>query len=270
MVDGRRRLAQRLGFALLMSSLACALPTSLTCQTEVFPAAAGEIRITPFAGASVQIEYRGAVIHVDPWRRVDYSTALPADLILVTDTPTDHLDPDLIATLRGPRTVVIVPSTPADARDEGGASRLRAVPGSVVMNNGERRDVVLASGDAPEVRVEAVAMYDLLPGEPFHARGEGNGYVVTLDQVRIYFAGVTGCTPEMRAVRDVDVLFVPMNLPNGRMPPAAAAECTKLIAPDVVYPYHYREQPIDDFVEALRGGPIEVRLHDWYPPEGAP
>jgi len=69
----------------------------------------------------------------------------------------------------------------------------------------------------------------------------------------------------MREVEDVDVLFVPMNLPNGRMPPLAAAECTRLLAPDVVYPYHYREQPIDDFVEALRGGPIEVRVRDWYP-----
>jgi L-ascorbate metabolism protein UlaG (beta-lactamase superfamily) len=108
-------------------------------------------------------------------------------------------------------------------------------------------------------------MYDIIPGDPFHAPGEGNGYVVTLAGVRIYFAGVTECTPEMRAVRDVDIAFVPMNLPNGRMPPAVAAECVRAIGPRVVYPYHYRELPIDAFVEALRGSPIEVRLHDWYP-----
>ena len=81
---------------------------------------------------------------------------------------------------------------------------------------------------------------------------------------------VTECTPEMLSVQDVDILFVPMNLPNGRMPPDAAAECTRLLSPRVVYPYHYREQPIDAFVDALGGGPIEVRLHDWYPPDGAP
>ena len=255
-----------MGPALLLSALTCLLPSPVRGQADVHPAAEGAIRITPFAGAGVQVEYQGTVIHVDPWSRGDYSAALPADLILITDTPADHLDPDLIRTLRKPTTTVIVPSTPDDARDQGGASRLRAVESAVVMNNGERRDAPVADGGRAGVVVEAIAMYDLIAGEPFHAKGEGNGYVVTLGGLRIYFSGVTECTPEMQAVEDIDILFVPMNLPNGRMPPAAAAECTRLLAPGVVYPYHYREQPIDDFVEALRGGPIEVRLHDWYPP----
>jgi hypothetical protein len=71
-------------------------------------------------------------------------------------------------------------------------------------------------------------MYDIIPGEPFHAKGEGNGYVVTIGGVRIYLAGVTECTPEMQAVRDVDIAFVPMNLPHGRMPPAVAADCVRI------------------------------------------
>jgi L-ascorbate metabolism protein UlaG (beta-lactamase superfamily) len=90
--------------------------------------------------------------------------------------------------------------------------------------------------------------------------------VVTLGGLRIYLAGVTECTPEMLAVADVDIMFVPMNLPNGRMTPAVAAECVAQIGPRVVYPYHYREMPIDAFVEALRGEPIDVRVRDWYPP----
>jgi len=240
-------------------------PASLVGQTDEYPGVGGPIRITPFVGASVQIEYLGAVIHVDPWSRADYSGARPAALILITDTPADHLDPDLIAELRKPNATVIVPSTPANARDEGGATRLRAVPGAVVMDNGELLFVSLATSGTPSVTVEAIAMYDLIPGQPFHARGEGNGYVVTLGGTRIYLSGVTECTPEMQAVEDVDILFVPMNLPNGRMPPVSAAECTRLLSPAVVYPYHYREQPIDAFVEALRGGPIEVRVRDWYP-----
>jgi len=257
---------RRVGPALLLSALTCLLPSPVLGQVDVHPAAEGAIRITPFAGAGVQVEYQGTVIHVDPWSRADYSAALPADLILITDTSADHLDSDLIGTLRRPTTTVIVPSTPEDARDQGGASRLLAVAGTVVMNNGERRDAPLAGGGRARVIVEAIAMYDLIPGAPFHAKGEGNGYVVSLGGLRIYFSGVTECTPEMQAVQGIDILFVPMNLPNGRMPPAAAAECTKLLAPSIVYPYHYREQPIDEFVEALRGGPIEVRLHDWYPP----
>ena len=109
-------------------------------------------------------------------------------------------------------------------------------------------------------------MYDIIPGQPFHAKGEGNGYIVTLGGVRIYLSGVTECTPEFQAVQDVDIAFVPMNLPNGRMPPTAAADCIKIIDPDVVYPYHYREQPIDVFIDALADEPIDIRLHDWYPP----
>jgi L-ascorbate metabolism protein UlaG (beta-lactamase superfamily) len=240
-------------------------PPILLAQTNTFPATGGPIHITPFAGAGVQLEYQGIVIHVDPWSRGDYSDAKPANLILITDTPGDHLDPDLIRQLSTSGTLVIVPADPASARDEGGAQRLQQLDGAEVMNNDERRDLDFPREGAPDVTIESVAMYDLIPGAPFHARGEGNGYVVTLGGVRIYFSGVTECTPEVQAIRGLDIAFMPMNLPNGRMPPSAAAECVKALDPDVVYPYHYRELPIDDFVEALRGGPIEVRLHDWYP-----
>jgi L-ascorbate metabolism protein UlaG (beta-lactamase superfamily) len=214
----------------------------------------------------LQIEHRGLVVHVDPWSRGDYTAAQPADLILITDTPADHLDPTLVARLRTAATTVIVPLDADLARDAGGAERLRAVAPAQVMRNGETRTLDLRGDGSMDVAVEAVAMYDLIPGEPFHARGEGNGYLLTLGGVRIYIAGVTECTPEMRAVRDVDIAFVPLNLPNGRMPPVVAAECVRVIAPRVVYPYHYREMPVDAFVQALRGTSIEVRVRDWYPP----
>ena len=216
-----------------------------------------DVEITPFIGSGVQIEFGGTVIHVDP--RGDYTNAQPADLILITDTPVDHLDPDLIQQLRKPGAPVVLPSTPDDARDAGSRERLLRVPDGLVMNNG---DVMTLAG----VLVEAIPMYDILPGEPFHAKGEGNGYVITLGGKRIYLSGVTECTPEMRSLVDIDIAFVPMNLPNGRMVPLEAAECVKMIRPAVVYPYHYRERPIDEFVEALLGEPdIEVRVHDWYP-----
>jgi L-ascorbate metabolism protein UlaG (beta-lactamase superfamily) len=127
------------------------------------------------------------------------------------------------------------------------------------MDNGDTRTL---SG----VLVEAVPMYDILPGDPFHAKGEGNGYVITLSGKRTYLSGVTECIPEMRNLEDIDIAFMPMNLPNGRMVPLVAADCVKMIRPAVVYPYHYRERSIDEFVEALSGEPdIEVRVYDWYP-----
>ncbi len=243
----------------LLVTLVCLDASSASAQTSnTITGAEGEIVITPFFGASVQLEHAGTVIHVDPSSMGDYSNARPADLILITDTPGDHLDPDMIRRLRKPGVPVVLPSTPSDARDEGGRSRLLQVPDGIVMENGDR--MTLAG-----VLVEAVPMYDLIPGEPFHAKGEGNGYIITLGGRRIYFAGVTECTPEMRALETIDVAFVPMNLPNGRMPPEAAAECVRAIGPAVVYPYHYRRRPIDQFVEALRGEPIEVRVVDWYP-----
>jgi L-ascorbate metabolism protein UlaG (beta-lactamase superfamily) len=217
------------------------------------------VEITPFVGAGVQLEFGGTVIHVDPWSRGDYTLAKPADLILITDTPGDHLDPDLIQRLRKPGTTVVLPSTPEEARDEGSRERLLRVSNGIVMNNGET--TTLAG-----VSVEAVPMYDLIVGDPFHAKGEGNGYVITFGGQRIYVSGVTECVPEMQTLEDIDIAFIPMNLPNGRMTPLAAVDCVKIIGPAVVYPYHYREMPIDQFVEALRDDPdIEVRLHDWYP-----
>ncbi|MSR21586.1 MAG: MBL fold metallo-hydrolase [Gemmatimonadetes bacterium] len=253
---GRRRLGP---VALLPLTLALALgaPEPTLAQAR---SPSAEVRITPFVGAGIQIEYAGTVIHVDPWSRGDYSSAKPADLILITDTSSDHLDPALIATLRKAGTPVVLSDRPEEARDERSRGLLLQVPNGTVMDNGDRR--TLAGID-----IEAVPMYDIIPGDPFHAKGEGNGYVLTLGDTRVYVAGVTECVPEMRGIRDIDIMFVPMNLPNDRMPQLAAAECVKMLRPRVVYPYHYREMPIDAFVAALRGeAGIEVRVHDWYPP----
>jgi L-ascorbate metabolism protein UlaG (beta-lactamase superfamily) len=240
--------------ALIVSMGSC----SAGSDDEMTPPADGaDIEITPFVGSGVQIESSGYVVHVDP--RGDYTNAKLADLILITDTPVDHLDPDLIQQLRKPGAPVVLPSTPDDARDAGSRARLLRVPDGLVMNNG---DALTLAG----IPVEAVPMYDIIPGDPFHAKGEGNGYVITLGGKRIYLSGVTECTPEMQSLEDIDIAFVPMNLPNGRMVPLVAADCVKMIRPAVVYPYHYRELPIDEFVEALSGEPdIEVRVYDWYP-----
>jgi L-ascorbate metabolism protein UlaG (beta-lactamase superfamily) len=142
------------------------------------------------------------------------------------------------------------------------------------MANGETRDVA-------GVRIEATPAYDVTPGESFHPRGEANGYILTLGARRIYVVGVTECVPEVRAVKNIDVAFFPMNLPAARMEPASAIECIKAINPKVVYPYHYdqawvrpvppggtRPEPttrgLQELVAALTPLKIEVRLANWY------
>ena len=117
------------------------------------------------------------------------------------------------------------------------------------------------------LNIEAVAMYNVTrgpaAGKLFHDKGRGNGYVVTLGGKRVYFAGDTECTPEMKALKNIDVAFLPMNLPY-TMPPSEAAECVKAFKPKIAIPYHYMGQNTEEFKAALAGSGTEVRLLDFY------
>jgi L-ascorbate metabolism protein UlaG (beta-lactamase superfamily) len=231
----------------------------LMCAGYASAQTIGGVTITPLLHSSVQLEGDGKVVQIDPWSRADLSRAKPADLILVTDDPIHHLDPKAIAQLRKPGAPVLLPA----------ASQAKFAEGATIAN-GETRTVA-------GIRVEAIGAYDIKPGEPSHPKGKANGYVVTLAGKRIYFAGVTECVAEMRALRDIDVAFVPMNLPLERMTPSAAADCVNAFRPKVVYLYHYdqswagsgsamtnRAATLDAFRNALAAG-IEFRDADWYP-----
>jgi L-ascorbate metabolism protein UlaG (beta-lactamase superfamily) len=235
-----------------------------------FPASGGDIEVTPFVHASVQLEHAGTVVHVDPWSLGNLSQARPADLILITDDVAHHLDVKAIQRIRKPGAPVIIPAT--------GKAK---VPDGIVLANGE---ATTAAG----IRVEAIGAYDLTPGEPYHPKGEANGYLLTLGGKRIFLAGVTECVPEIRQLKDLEIAFVPVNLPAGRMAPAAAAECVRAIRPKAVYAYHYDQdyaarlqnpgasrpaqaaspsaaEQLQRFVDALKGGPSRFQPAEWYP-----
>jgi len=111
-------------------------------------------------------------------------------------------------------------------------------------------------------------MYNLVrgpsAGKLFHDKGRGNGYVLTLGGKRIYFSGDTESVPEMKALKNIDIAFVTMNLPY-TMPPEEAAEGVKAFKPKIVYPYHYRNSDLNVFTNALKDEKgIEVRLRNWY------
>ena len=243
---------------------------SLSAQSsDRIGAEGGDIVFTPIIHASVQVEHAGTVIQVDPWSAGDLSRAKPADLILVTDDPGHHLDPTAIEQLRKPGATVVLTA----------AGQVKFPDGRVLANG--QSDIF---GGIP---VEAIPAYDLTPGQPLHPEGEANGYVITLGGRRIFFAGVGECVPEIQALRDIDVAFMPMNLPVDRMRPIPAAECVKTFKPKIVYLYHYdqgyaawlgnprRARPagardtaatIQAFRDALQGEPIEFRDRAWYPP----
>lgn len=228
--------------ALLLVSLAAA------AATDEFPTSAGPVRITPIQHASVMLEAAGKVIYVDP-AQGSYEGRPAADLILITDIHGDHLVPEVLARLRKPGAAVFAPEAAA-----------AKIPGAAVIRNGETREWEGWS-------IEAVPMYNLkrgpAPGRLYHEKGRGNGYVLTFGGRRFYFAGDTEGIPEMRALRAIDVAFVPMNLPY-TMPPEEAAEAVRAFRPKVVYPYHYRGSDLEVFRKGLEGTGVEVRIRDWY------
>ncbi len=224
----------------------------------------GDVEITTFIHSSIQIEHAGKVIQIDPWSLADLSRAKPADLILITDDVGHHLDVKAIARVRKPGAPVVI-----------AANGLKQVPDGIVMNNGDAKQF-------GAVTVEAIGAYDIKPGEPFHPKGEANGYLVTVGGQRIYVVGVTECVPDVMAVKNVDVAFFPVNLPLARMEPAAAIACISAMAPKVVYPYHYDQEwvrpvpaggarpapttrGLQELKVALAAKNIEVRFADWYP-----
>jgi len=104
-------------------------------------------------------------------------------------------------------------------------------------------------------------------GKYFHDKGRGNGYVLTYEGKRFYISGDTEAIPEMKALKNIDVAFVCMNLPY-TMPADEAADAVKAFHPKVVIPYHYNGNPSGDvnlFKQKLEGSGIEVRLLEWYP-----
>lgn len=250
---------------ILTSALVCAVAISASAAQaqDRFPANGGDITIRPLVHASVEIEFNGRVVHVDPWSLADLKSARQADLILVTDADNGghHLDPKAIGLLRKPGAPVVIPAL--------GKSK---VPDGIVLENGGKQTVA-------GLDVEAIAAYDLSNGEPYHPKGKASGYVLTIGGKRLYFVGVTECVPEIRALRNIDVMFVPMNLPLGRMSPPATADCLRAVRPKVAYPYHYdvayqRKQAesskeIQRTLEVLRdmvkADGVEVRLGRWYP-----
>jgi L-ascorbate metabolism protein UlaG (beta-lactamase superfamily) len=230
-------------------SFLLALGVAAGATSEEFPTSGGGVRIAPVRHASLTIEGGGMVIQVDPWGASHYASAPAADLILLTHDHGDHLDLEAIAKLRKASTIVAGP-----------AAVVEKVSGAVLLSNGETKNF-------GKWKVEAIPAYNLKrmrpDGKPFHPRGEGNGYVLSFADKRFYIAGDTEGTPQMRALKNIDVAFVCMNLPY-TMTPEEAADAVRAFKPKVVYPYHSRGTDLTIFEKSLAGSGIEVRIRNWY------
>lgn len=214
----------------------------------------GDLRIEVVQHATFVLRAPDKTIYVDPVGGADRFSRFPAaDLILLTDIHGDHLDLKTLEPLVGKKTQLVAPPAAAE----------RLTPDlkkqTTVLSNG-------ASASLQGIPIEAIPAYNLTPDRlKFHAKGRGNGYLLTLNGQRIYISGDTEDIPEMRALKNIDVAFLCMNLPY-TMTVEQAASAVKAFRPRVVYPYHYRGSDLDQFAQlAGKGSGIDVRLLNWYP-----
>ena len=216
-------------------------------EQDVIKTGAGDLTITFIGHGTLMFSFGGKVIHVDPvGQYADYGKLPQADLILITHEHRDHLDPQAVARLRKPDTQIVLTQAAAGQ-----------VPGGMVMQNGEVKTVA-------GFTIEAVPAYNLVHkrenGEPFHPKGQGNGYVITFGDQRVYVAGDTENTPEMKALKNIAIAFLPMNLPY-TMTPEMVADAARAFKPKILYPYHFGQTDPARLVALLKDQPeIEVRI----------
>lgn len=216
-------------------------------ETDLIPTSAGDLKITFLGHGSLMLDFNGMNISIDPFSRVANYAELPkADLILLTHEHQDHLDLDALEDVRTDKTVIVLTETCANQVD-----------GGIVMHNGDVRNL-------NDLNIEAVPAYNLVhkrdSGQAFHPKGIGNGYVLTFGDKRVYIAGDTENTPEMKTLPEIDVAFLPMNLPF-TMTPEMVADAAKAFRPKILYPYHFGTTDTST-IEALLGDEkgIEVRI----------
>lgn len=236
------------GLSLLAAVATAAHAAGPGLEKDTIPTSGGDLEVTFVGHGSLFFGFGGKVIHVDPFGKLADYTKLPkADLVLITHAHGDHLDATAVSAIRKPDTRILVAKACAGK-----------VEGATVLGNGE---TLTLEG----VTVEAVPAYNLVherpDGTPFHPKGEGNGYVITFGRTRVYVAGDTENVPEMKALKAIDVAFLPMNLPY-TMTPEMVSDAVRTFGPRILYPYHFGESDTARFVALLadvKGTEVRVR-----------
>jgi L-ascorbate metabolism protein UlaG (beta-lactamase superfamily) len=219
-----------------------------TLEKDVIITSEGPAEITFIGHGSLMIVFQGKVVHVDPFNILtDYSVLPKADIILITHEHGDHLDLKAIQTIRKENTQIYYTEKCATS-----------LSGGKVMRNGD-------SQLYGPFKIEAVPAYNLVngpqAGKVYHPKGDGNGYILTLGDKRVYIAGDTENTPEMKALKNIDIAFLPMNLPY-TMTPGMVADAVKAFKPKILYPYHFGEtdtQKLLDLLKDQKGTEIRIR-----------
>jgi L-ascorbate metabolism protein UlaG (beta-lactamase superfamily) len=236
-----------LGLSFLILGLAGLAAGQQKFEKDTFMTSKGGLEFTFLGHGSLMMAFDGKTIHIDPYgEAADYTSLPKADLVLVTHEHYDHLDPTALQAILKPETRVVA--------TEACSAQL---PKALVMSNGDTQTVL-------GLYIKAVPAYNIShkrpDGIPFHPKGSGNGYIIGFGDKRVYIAGDTENTPEMKALKGIDVAFLPMNLPY-TMTPEMVADAARALQPKILYPYHYGDTDTYRLVKLLQGEKdIEVRI----------
>lgn len=216
-------------------------------EADTIKTSKGDLVISFLGHASLMMAYNAKTLHIDPVSaEADYAKLPKADLVLITHDHSDHLDAGAINAIKTSTTKIV-----------GAADVGKQIRGIIVMKNGDTQTV-------EGLKIEAVPAYNIKhmrePGKPFHPKGVGNGYIVTFGDKRVYVAGDTENTPEMKQLKNIDIAFLPMNLPY-TMTPEMVADAARTFQPKILYPYHYGETDMAKLIHLLKDEKrIEVRI----------
>ena len=224
----------------------------MVAQSDTFTTPGGKsVKFTCIKHASIRIEYDGLEIQVDPVGEAvlpatDYSLLPKANIILVTHEHRDHFDREALTMLRTASTAIYT---------------------NRAVHRDFRSSIPLANGDSvqyrPDISVRAVPAYNTTPDHlQYHPQGRDNGYILTLDSMRIYIAGDTEDIPEMSELGPIDIAFLPCNQPY-TMTPEQLVNAAKAIKPRVLFPYHYSDTPVGRVKLMLTGSGIDVRIRNY-------
>ena len=218
-----------------------------------------EPKVIPIYHASFILDWDGKIVYVDPaWDKKLYENQPKPDLVLITDIHFDHLDNNVLESLSQKGEFdLIVPKAVYEELTE------KLKPKAKILNNGEETNW-------DDFKITALPMYNLTPERlQFHPKGRGNGYLIEKDNLRVYVAGDTEDIPEMRSLKNIDIAFIPINLPY-TMSIEQAVSAVLEFKPKKVYPYHYRGESgfsdVNKFKELIEkeSKNIEVVLAKWY------
>lgn len=251
----RRTVLAGLAVAGLAPRLAFAQATGTPVQPDTLTTDGGDLIIQPVNHASLILSFQSDIIYFDPvGGGARYQAFNKPTAIVVTHAHADHFDVPTLQAIAPSAKVIIAPQIVIDGLPDDLKAKAK------LMKNGDK-------GDINSLPVEAVPAYNTTPDRlKYHPKGVGNGYILTLGGARVYVAGDTEDTPEMRALKTIAIAFLPMNLPYTMTGEQAASACAAF-KPLLVYPYHYGKggQEPAKFAAALRGvDGVQVRQRDWY------